>query len=71
MKITFEITDAQDARIVDGICLATGWTAESGIAKGQWAKDAVVKYMRDTAKRGQVRETMSNIGAAVDAVSIS
>ena len=71
MTITFEIPDGQAAQVVDGVCAATGWTAASGVTKAQWAKDAVVKYLKDTAKRGQVKQAMSSIVAAVEAVSIT
>lgn len=71
MIITFDIPDAQQGQIVDGICAATGWSAGSGVTKAQWAKDAVVKFMKDTAKRGQVRQAMSSIAAAVDGVNIT
>ncbi len=71
MTITFEIPDGQAAQLVDGICAATGWSAASGVTQAQWAKEAVVKYLRDTAKRGQVKQAMANIVAAVDAVSIT
>ncbi len=71
MKITFDIPDGQAAQIVEGMCAATGWTAASGVTQAQWAKDAVVKYIKDTAKRGQVKQAMSSIAATVEAASIT
>jgi hypothetical protein len=71
MKIAFDIPDAQAPQIVDGICAATGWTAAGGVAKGQWAKDAIVKFIKDTAKRGQMRQSMSSIAATIDPVTIT
>ena len=71
MKITFDIPDGQATQIVEGICAATGWTAVSGVTQAQWAKDAVVKYIKDTSKRGLVKQAMSNIAATVEAASIT
>ena len=71
MKITFDIPDGQATQIVEGICAATGWTAASGVTQAQWAKDAVVKYIKDTSKRGQVKQAMSSIAATVEAASIT
>jgi len=71
MQITFDIPDAQAAQIVDGLCAATGWTAASGVGKGQWAKDAIVKLIKDTAKRGQARQSMANIAATIDPLNIT
>jgi hypothetical protein len=71
MQITFDIPDAQAPQIIDGICNATGWTLASGVAKGQWAKDAIVKFIKDTAKRGQVRQSMTTIAATIDPLAIT
>ena len=71
MQITFDIPDTQAPQIVDGICTATGWTLASGVAKGQWAKDAIVKFIKDTAKRGQVKQSMTSIAATIDPLTIT
>ena len=71
MTITFEIPDGQAAQIVEGICTATGWSAASGVTRAQWAKDALVKYIKETAKRGQMKQAMSSIAATMEAASIT
>jgi hypothetical protein len=71
MQITFDIPDAQAPQVIDGICAATGWTVASGVAKGAWAKDAIVKYIKDTAKRGQARQAMINATTVIDPLNIT
>ena len=71
MEITITIADGKAARLVDGICAATGWTAASGIAAEQWAKDAIIKTMRETAKRGLMRQQMAVTTEMIDGVVIT
>lgn len=71
MQITLNIPDGHAGQIVDGICEATGWTAGSGLTKAAWAKAEVVKFVKTTAKRGQVRQSMTTIAAAIDPLSIT
>jgi hypothetical protein len=71
MTISLNIPDANATQIVDGICAATGWTVESGKTKGQWAKERLVAWIKDTAKRGLLRESQTNISGSVDPVVIS
>ena len=71
MIINLEIPDAKAAQIVDGICSATGWTAASGKTKGVWAKERLVAWVKDTAKRGLLRESQTAISGAIDPVAIT
>ena len=71
MKITLDIPDADAGPIVDGLCAATGWTEASGKTKAAWAKDKLVAWIKDTAKRGVVRQSMVNAAAAIDPVTIT
>ena len=70
MQITLEIPDGQANDIMDGVCAATGWTDASGVLREQWLKDALVKYIKDNAKRGQIKKSMANIAATIDPVNI-
>jgi hypothetical protein len=71
MTITLNVPDASATQIVDGICTATGWTAESGKTKAQWAKEKLVAWIKETAKRGLLRSSHTEIAATVDPVSIT
>ena len=71
MQITLTIPDANATEIVDGVCSATGWTVGSGQTKGQWAKDKLAQWVKDTAKRGLLRTSHTNISATIDPVAIT
>ena len=71
MQITLNIPDADAPQIVAGICAATNFDAASGKTKGEWAKDKVVAWIKDTAKRGQLLTERASIVAAVDNISIT
>ena len=71
MKITLDIPDADAGPIVDGLCAATGWTAESGKTKAAWATDILVAWIKDTAMRGVVRQCIASAAAAIDPVTIT
>ena len=71
MNINIVIPDANAARVVDGICAATGWTAESGKTKAVWAKEKLVQWIKDTAKRGLVRTSLGSIATEIDPLAIT
>ncbi len=71
MNINIAIPDANATSIVDGICTATGWTAESGKTKAVWAKDKLIQWIKDTSKRGLLRTSATNIAAEIDPVVIT
>jgi len=71
MQITLNVPDAQAADIVDGICAATNYDAASGSTKAQWAKDKLANWIRDTAKRGLLRQQQTAIAAEIDPVVIT
>ena len=71
MTITLNIPDGDAAQIVDGICTATGWTVESGKTKAAWAKERLVLWIKDTAKRGLLRASQTTISSTVDPVVIT
>ena len=71
MNIQLNIPDASAPDIVDGICAATGWTVESGKTKAQWAKEKLVLWVKETAKRGLVRTSQATITSTIDPVVIT
>jgi hypothetical protein len=66
-----DIPDTDATQIVNGICAATGWTAGSGKTKGVWAKERLVLWVKDTAKRGLLRESQVSISGTIDPVVIT
>ena len=71
MNINMTIPDADGAQVVEGICVATGWTADCGKTKAVWAKEKLVLWVKDTAKRGLLKASQADINAAIDPVSIT
>ena len=71
MTIQLNIPDGDAAQIVEGICAASGWTAASGKTKGVWAKEKLVAWVKETAKRGLLRQSQTTISSAVDPVAIT
>ncbi len=70
MIVSLDIPDASATNIVDGVCVATGWTAGSGKTKSQWAKEQLITWVKETAKRGLLMQQRTNITATVDPVVI-
>ena len=71
MVISLNVPDAQAPQIVDGICAATNYDAASGKTKAQWAKEKLVAWLKDTAKRGLLRQDQATISATIDPVVIT
>ena len=71
MTLTINIPDAVAPQVVDGICAATNYDAASGKTKAQWAKDKLVTWIKETAKRGLLRTSQTNIAATIDPVAVT
>jgi hypothetical protein len=71
MQITLNVPDTDAPQVIDGICAATGYDAASGKTKPQWAKEKLVAWIKDTAKRGLLRQQQTTIAASIDPVTIS
>jgi len=71
MIISFTIPDDKAQMIIDGICTHTGWTAASGVTKGQWAKDKLVVTIKEMARVGLLVTSRDTIDAEVSAVAIT
>ena len=71
MTVSLDIPEESASDLVNGVCSATGWVAESGKTKAEWAKAQLVLWMKETAKRGLLMDQRTTIKAAVDAVTVS
>ena len=71
MNINLTIPDADALQIVDGVCSATGWTAASGKTKAQWAKEKLGQWVKETAKRGLLKSSQTDINGTIDPIVIS
>jgi hypothetical protein len=70
MKLVIQIDNGGD-KIVNGVCAATGYEPNSGIAPEDWVKQIVINQLRDLAKRGALKTVVAESNAAVDAVAIN
>lgn len=64
--ITITIPDAVLSRVLEGMCAAGGWTAESAVPKSAFAKNMIIDYIKATVRRTEDRAASQ---AAVAAVS--
>lgn len=71
MNLNLTIPDANATDIVNGICAATGWTVASGVTKAVWAKAQTATWIKETAKRGLLKESHATIATTIDPVSIT
>jgi len=71
MNINLTIPDANAPQIIDGVCTATGWTVESGKTKAQWAKEKLALWIKETAKRGLLKSSQTQITGTIDPVVIT
>ena len=71
MTIDLNIPDAKAGDMIDGICALTGWTTESGKTKAAWAKEQLVQWIKETAKRGLLKASQETINAEIDPVTIT
>ena len=71
MIIAINIPDAVAAQVVDGICAATNYDAASGKTKTQWAKEQLIRTMKNLATSGAVKTAMTDTKAALDAAAIN
>lgn len=71
MIITFTIPDDKAQMIIDGICTHTGWTAASGLTKGQWAKEKLISTIKEMARVGLLVASRDTIETEVGAVAIT
>jgi hypothetical protein len=70
MTMTINIPDAVAPQVVDGICAATNYDAGSGKTKPQWAKEQVIRLIKNLATSGTVKSTAATTKATLDAAAI-
>jgi hypothetical protein len=71
MTLTINIPDAVAPAVVDGICAATNYDAASGKTKAQWAKEQVIRTLKQMATNGAVRTAMADTKATLDGAAIN
>lgn len=49
-SINITIPDAVAPRVLDAMAARYGWTTESGMTKAQFAKDVIVRLLKETVK---------------------
>ena len=69
MTLNINIPDAVAPQIVDGICAATNYNAASGKTKVAWAKEQVIRTLKQMATQGAVKNTMTTTKATLDAAA--
>lgn len=71
MTITLTIDNAAEAqRVLDGLCTASDYDPGSGLTKGQWVTQQLIKFLKLYAKRGENKTSAINTSAAIDAIVI-
>jgi hypothetical protein len=71
MTMTINIPDAVATQVVDGICAATNYDAASGKTKAQWAKEQVIRSIKNLAQNGSMKAALTTTKATLDAAVIS
>jgi hypothetical protein len=71
MTLTINIPDAVAPAVVDNICAATNYDAASGKTKAQWAKEQVIRTLKQMATNGAVRTAMTETKATLDGAAIN
>jgi len=71
MTMTINIPDALAPQVVDGICAATNYDAASGKTKAVWAKEQVIRTMKNLAQNGAVKTALTTTKATLDGAAIS
>ena len=71
MTLNINIPDAVAPQIIDNVCTATNYDPASGINKAQWAKDQVIRLLKQMATSGAVKTAMTNTKASLDAAVIN
>ncbi len=57
-SITIDVPDAVVPRCLNAIAATTGWTANSGFTKAQWAKKVIATYVKSIVTQYEVRQAI-------------
>jgi hypothetical protein len=71
MTLTINIPDAVAPAVVDNICVATNYDAASGKTKAQWAKEQVIRTVKQLATSGATKAALTTTKATLDAAGIN
>jgi hypothetical protein len=71
MTLTINIPDEVAPQVVDGICAATNYDATSGKTKAQWAKEQLIRTMKNLVTSGAVKTTMTTTKTTLDGAAIN
>jgi len=71
MTLTINIPDEVAPQVVDGICAATNYDAASGKTKAQWAKEQLIRAMKNLVTSGAVRTALTTTKATLDGAAIN
>lgn len=70
-QFIYTIPDDSVSDLINGVCLATGWTSASGVAQNDWAAQQAINWFKATAKRGLLKQSQSDISSQIDPVAIT
>lgn len=71
MILSINIPDAVAPQVIDDICTATNYDAASGKTKAVWAKEQVIRTIKNLATNGAVKSAMTTTKAALDGAAIN
>ena len=71
MTLTINIPDAVAPQMIDNICTATNYDAAAGKTKAAWAKEQVIKTLKNLATNGAVKATLTTTKATLDGAAIN
>ena len=72
MTLTLTIADnTAGTRLLNGFCLGSNYDPGSGITKADWVRQQLALFLKQTAKRGEVRADSAAISTAIDAIAVT
>jgi hypothetical protein len=71
MTLTINIPDAVAGDLVENICAATNYDETSGKTKAQWAKEQLIRVMKNLAASGAMKSASSATKTTLDAAAIN
>ena len=71
MTLTINIPDDVAPQIVDNICAATNYDAASAKDKTTWAKEQLIRTLKQMATQGAVKNAVATTKATLETASIS
>lgn len=76
-RLTIDIPDAQTARVINAVCKDSGYDPASGLSKAEYAKLAVISWLKSCVKRvegepidTEARSKRAAVAAEIDALDM-